>query len=169
MLVDLLTALAAVILLSQVLGRLFARLHQPPVIGEILAGLALGPSLLGRLLPEVQHAIIPTAALSPMNATAQLGVVLYMFLVGLELDGGAIRRQLRATLALSSATVVVPLLAGAALALVLYPRFSPASVPQGIFVLFISVSMCVTAFPVLARLLADRGMTAPIRKAPKIA
>ena len=159
MLVDLLTALAAVILLSQLLGRLFARLHQPPVIGEILAGLALGPSLLGRFFPEVQHAIFPAAALTPVNATAQLGVVLYMFLVGLELDAGVVRRQLRATLALAGSTIVVPLLGGAALALVLYPRFSPASVPQGIFVLFISVSMCVTAFPVLARILADRGMT----------
>jgi hypothetical protein len=135
-LVDLLTARATVILLSQLLGRLVARLHRPLVIGEILAGLAMGPSLLGRFLPEVQHAIFPATALTPINVTAQLGVVLYMFLIGLELDAGVVRRQL-----------------------VLYPRFSPASVPHGIFVLFIGVSMCVTAFPVLARILADCGMT----------
>lgn len=159
MVLDLLTALAAVILLAQGLGRVFARFHQPPVVGEIVAGLMLGPSLLGWAAPDIQRGLIAPGAMPSLAVIAQLGAVLYMFLVGLDLDGAAVRRRLRATVALSSATIMVPLLGGVVLGFVLYPRFAPPDVAPSSFALFLGVSMSVTAFPVLARILTDRGLS----------
>lgn len=127
---ELLIALASVILLGQLLGRLLARLHQPPVIGEIAAGIALGPSLLGWLHAGLQQTLIPLSVLPSLGVAAQLGVVLYMFVVGLELDAGAVRRHLRSAIALSCASIIVPLINGAALALVLYPHLSSMDVSR---------------------------------------
>jgi Kef-type K+ transport system membrane component KefB len=155
---DLLTALAAVILLAQGLGRVSAWLQQPPVIGEIVAGLILGPSVLGLFAPDVQRLLIGPGALPSLAVVAQLGGVLYMFLVGLDVDSGAVRRQLRATVTLASASILVPLLGGALLGIALYPHFAPSTVARGSFVLFFGVAMSVTAFPVLARILEDRKL-----------
>jgi Kef-type K+ transport system membrane component KefB len=152
-----LIALAAVIITGQVLARLLAKFHQPPVIGEVIAGILLGPSLLG---PEISGAILPAAVAPSLGLIAQIGVVLYMFLVGLELHLGVVRERAREILVVSHAGIAVPFLLGAWLALFLYPRLSSADVPFTSFALFMGVAMSVTAFPVLARILADRGMTA---------
>jgi Kef-type K+ transport system membrane component KefB len=152
-------ALAAVIVIGRALSLLLAHLRQPPVIGEVLAGIMLGPSLLGRVAPELGAYILPAAITPALTLVAQLGVVLYMFLVGLELNLDRVGSRARATVAISHASIVVPFVLGSCLALYLYPRFSTSDVPFTSFALFIGVAMSITAFPVLARILADRGMT----------
>src|SRR6266481_9225883 len=134
----------------------FRNAHQPPVVGEILAGILLGPSLLGRLAPGASAYLFPPAVGPFLNIIAQVGVILYMFLVGLELDPALLRKRGHATVAISHASIIAPFLLGALIALMLYPRLSTSDVPFTCFSLFLGVSMSVTAFPVLARILTDR-------------
>jgi Kef-type K+ transport system membrane component KefB len=157
-LLHVLLSLLVVILVSRALGALFRHLQQPPVIGEVLAGLALGPSLLGRVAPQAQAVLLPSAIAPQLGIIAQLGILLFMFLIGLELDTRLLRKHSRTTLAISHASMVVPFLAGATLALWLYPVLSSRDVGFTAFSLFLAASMSVTAFPVLARVLGDRGM-----------
>jgi Kef-type K+ transport system membrane component KefB len=151
-----LLALAVVIIAARMLGALFRRAHQPPVVGEIVAGVMLGPSLLGHFAPSASAYLFPPAIGPFLNMISQVGIILYMFLVGLELDPSLLRRRGHATVAISHASITVPFLLGSALALVLYPRLSNSGVPFTNFALFLGVSMAVTAFPVLARILTDR-------------
>ena len=128
------------------------------MIGEIIAGVVLGPSVLGRLAPSVASYVLPTSVAPFLNVIAQVGVILYMFLVGLEVDPKLLRHRGHATVAISHASILAPFLMGALLAVFLYPSFSPASVSFTSFSLFIGVAMSITAFPVLARILTDRGI-----------
>ncbi|HEY8021957.1 MAG TPA: cation:proton antiporter [Thermoanaerobaculia bacterium] len=157
-LLHVLVALVTIIVTARLLGALFKACHQPPVIGEVVAGIVLGPSLLGRLAPGVYAAVLPAAVAPHLNVLAQVGVILFLFLVGLELDTEALRRGTHATIAISHASIVVPFLLGSALALAIYPALSSRDVPFTVFALFLGVSMSVTAFPVLARILTDRGL-----------
>jgi Kef-type K+ transport system membrane component KefB len=157
-LVHVLLALVVIILASRSLGALFRLAHQPAVVGEILAGLCLGPSLLGRFAPELQAFLLPASVAPFLGILAQIGVILFMFIVGLELDTGLLRKRSHATLAISHASIVAPFLLGATFALWLYPRMSSSDVPFTVFALFAGVSVSVTAFPVLARILTDRRM-----------
>jgi Kef-type K+ transport system membrane component KefB len=159
MLLHLLAALAAVVLLGRLLGRAFRSIGQPPVIGEVVAGILLGPSLLGRISPDAFGFLLPASVAPSLGLLSQLGVVLYMFLVGVELDTAVFRSQLRSTVTIALASVAVPFGLGVFLATTLYPRFSPAGVTSTHFALFLGVAMSITAFPVLARILADRGIT----------
>jgi len=152
-----LLALAVVIAAARAVGFVFRRLGQPPVIGEVIAGILLGPSLLGQAWPAAAAYVLPSVA-PFLSVIAQVGIVLYMFLVGLELNPAYLRRNPNAVLAISHASIIVPFLLGAALSIVLYPLFATSDVPFTVFVLFMGVSMSVTAFPVLARILTDRGM-----------
>ena len=148
----LLLALAAIVALGRLLGRLFAYVHQPPVIGEVVAGILLGPSLIG---PGFSALILPPATGPTLGVIAQLGVVLYMFMVGVDLNPGLLKRRAQATVAISHTSIVLPFLLGAALALFLYPRYSSSGVAFTPYALFIGVAMSITAFPVLARILSD--------------
>lgn len=153
-----LLAMAAVILAGRIISAIIAPLGQPPVIAEILAGIALGPSLLGRLAPGMGEFLLPASAAPYLSVVAQLGVILYMFVIGLELDTTLLRNRGHITVAISHASIVVPFLLGAVLALALYPIVSSSDVPFTVFALFLGTSMSVTAFPVLSRILTDRGM-----------
>jgi len=155
---QLLVALLTIIGASRLMGAVFARFHQPPVIGEVLAGIMLGPSLLGMVAPQVTAALFPTTVIPLLGVVAQLGVLLFMFLVGLELNTNVLREQPHATVAISHASILAPFLLGAALALALYPTLSSRDVPFLAFALFLGISLSVTAFPVLARILTDRGL-----------
>jgi Kef-type K+ transport system membrane component KefB len=157
-LVHVLVALAAVLVTGRLLGLLFRRVGQPPVIGEVVGGILLGPSLLGQVWPAAAAFVLPPEVAPFLGVISQLGVIFYMFLVGLELDLGLLRQSARATIAISQACIVVPFLLGAALALGLYPRLSGGEVPFGSFALFVGVATSVTAFPVLARILTDLRM-----------
>ncbi|HVA49482.1 MAG TPA: cation:proton antiporter [Pirellulales bacterium] len=158
-LVHVLLLLAVVVALGRLMSRLLARWRQPPVIGEILAGIALGPSLLGHFWPGASEFLLPADVAPYLNVLAQLGVVLYMFVVGLELNAGLLRDRAHATIAISHASILAPFLLGALLALWLYPRLSSQDVRFTSFALFLGAAMSVTAFPVLARILSDRGLT----------
>ncbi|HUA33180.1 MAG TPA: cation:proton antiporter [Candidatus Binataceae bacterium] len=153
-----LIALAVVIAVARMGGMLFRLLRQPAVVGEIVAGIALGPSLLGRVWPEASVYILPPMVAPFLDVLAQLGIILYMFLVGLELDPKMVARHGRAAVTISHASIVTPFLLGAALALVLYPDVGASGIPFTGFSLFMGVSMSVTAFPVLSRILADLGL-----------
>jgi Kef-type K+ transport system membrane component KefB len=153
-----LTALVTVIIAARLLGALFRRFHQPPVMGEVLAGILLGPSFLGWLAPGIAGMLISPAATQPLGVIAQLGVLLFMFLVGLELNIGVFRRNPHSIILISQAGIAVPFLLGSALALWLYPKFSSDNVSFTAFALFLGISMSITAFPVLARILSDRKL-----------
>lgn len=155
----LLVALTVVVIVGRILGSLFSYIQQPPVIGEVLAGIMLGPSLLGQISPEAYAYILPGSVAPFLGIVAQLGVILYMFLVGLELNPDHLRGQVHATVATSHASIVAPFVLGATLSLYLYPRFSTSDVPFTNFALFLGIAMSITAFPVLARILTDRNMT----------
>lgn len=158
-LLHLLLALATVIVAGYVLGRLLKAIGQPPVIGETLAGIALGPSILGRIAPAIAHQVLPAAVAPSLGIVAQIGVILYMFLVGLELNGDLLRGRAHVTVLTSHASIVTPFVLGSMLALALYPRLSTNDVSFTTFAMFMGVAMSVTAFPVLARILTDRRMS----------
>ncbi len=154
--VHVLLALALVIASARALGVLFRWVHQPPVVGEMIAGILLGPSLLGHLAPSFAAYILPQSIAPLLNVISQFGVILYMFLVGLELDISSLRGHAQATITISHASIVTPFILGSLLALLLYPQLSNNAVSFTSFSLFLGVSMSVTAFPVLARILTDR-------------
>jgi len=155
-LLQVLVALAAVIVTGLILARCFAYLGQPPVIGEVVAGLVLGPSLIG---PAASAWILPPSVAPFLGVIAQVGVLLYMFTVGLELHADLLRHRAVATVITSHASIIVPFVLGTLLALALYPRLSSSDVPFTSFALFMGVAMSITAFPVLARILTDRHMS----------
>lgn len=158
-LAHLLLALTVVIVAARVVGFAFRRLSQPPVVGEMIAGILLGPSLLGQHWPDVAAFLIPPSTTPALSAIGQIGVILFMFLVGVHLDPSVMRQRARAVVAISQASIVVPFALGAGLATLLYTTYATSDVPLGVFVLFMGLSMSVTAFPVLARILSDRGMS----------
>lgn len=154
-----LLALAVIILTARLTGAAIALIGQPTVIGEVFGGIMLGPSLLGYVAPELYAQLLPSNVGSFLGVYSQLGVILYLFLAGLELDLSVIRKSGHAALAISHASIIVPFILGSALALLLYPVLSSADVSFTVFALFVGVSLSVTAFPVLARILTDRKMS----------
>ena len=153
-----LLALAAVIVVGRLLGRVFRYVGQPPVIGEVVAGILLGPSLLGWISPSVAAFVLPTSVAPYLGVIAQIAVILYMFLVGLEFDAAMLQKKGHAAAAISHVSIIAPFLLGGLFALWLYPRMGTAGVPFDVFALFLGISMSVTAFPVLARILTDRNL-----------
>jgi Kef-type K+ transport system membrane component KefB len=157
-LAPLLLQFIAILIAARVLGRLFRLAGQPLVIAEIAAGLALGPSVLGVIWPEGFAHLFAPASLPALGALAQLGLVFFMFLVGLEFDPRLLRGQVRASFLVSLAGSVFPLVLGAAVAVPLHATLAPPGVGQLGFALFLGTAMSITAFPVLARILAERRM-----------
>jgi Kef-type K+ transport system membrane component KefB len=153
-----LLALVSILLLGRWLGKLFVHFEQPRVIGEMVAGIMLGPSLLGRIWPDAMHFIVPVDVAPYLGIIAQIGVILYMFLIGLELNAELLRSRAHATVVISHASIVAPLLLGCLLSLWLYPKLGTATASFTSFALFMGVAMSITAFPVLARILTDRNM-----------
>jgi Kef-type K+ transport system membrane component KefB len=154
---SILVQLAVIIVAARATGTLFRIARQPAVVGEMFAGILLGPSFLGHFFPS-EHARLFTDASRPaLNFVAQAGVVLFMFVVGTRIELDVFRRHSRAIVATAAASIAVPFVLGLLLASQLYPRFG-AGVPELPFVLFIATALSVTAFPVLARILTDRGL-----------
>jgi Kef-type K+ transport system membrane component KefB len=155
----LLSQIAVVLLAGQLMGRLLGRIGQPRVMGEMLAGIMLGPSLLGWVAPGASAALFPASSLGFVNVLSQIGLVFFMFLVGLELDLRLLRGQGRVAVMTSHASIIAPFFMGSVLALLLYPRLSDDSVSFTAFALFMGAAMSVTAFPVLARMITEWGIT----------
>ena len=155
MLLHFILALAVIVLTARLLGVLFHALHQPSVMGEMVAGLLLGPLVLGRAWPAVERFLFPESVTPAIAVLAQAGVLLYLFVLGLEPE---LPPRVSSALVLVVASIAVPLGMGGVLAAWLHPRFAPTGVGFPVFALFIGVSISVTAFPVLARILSDRGL-----------
>ena len=153
-----LLALVLILLLGRWLGKLFIHFGQPRVIGEMVAGIMLGPSLLGHFWPQATAFILPPHAQPSLKIIAELGIILYMFLIGLELNAGLLRSRAHATVVISHASILTPFLLGTILALWLFPQLGTPDVSFRSFALFMGVAMSITAFPVLARILSDRRM-----------
>ena len=154
----LLLQIATIIVASRGVGWLFRRLHQPQVVGEMAAGIMLGPSLLGWAAPNISAVLFPPASLGYLNTLSEVGLIVFMFLVGLELQPRQLRGRGTTALVVSHASIVFPFCLGAALALYLYPHLSDDSVTFTSFALFMGAAMSVTAFPVLARILTERDL-----------
>jgi Kef-type K+ transport system membrane component KefB len=157
-LLQLLVALTAILLVSRICGGLFARLGQPRVLGEIVAGIALGPSVFGAVAPTIAVRLISPSVLGPLTAIGELGLILFMFLVGLEFDLGLVRRKGHVALLVSHTSICLPFLGGVVLGLCSYAAWYEGTVPFLPFVLFMGLAMSVTAFPVLTRILRDRNL-----------
>ncbi len=155
----LLLQVIVIVLAARILGILFRRIGQPPVIGEMIAGILLGPSLLGLVAPGVQTFLFPAASLDALRMLSQIGVILFMFVVGIELDVQHLRQKAHAAVLVSHASIIVPFFLGCGAALLLYRSLAPAGTPFIAFALFIGVAMSITAFPVLARILEERRMS----------
>lgn len=154
----LLLQVTLIVAATRLMGALFARMKQPPVIGEMVAGILLGPSLFGMLTPAGMDFVFPASSLGSLKLLSQLGVVLFMFLVGMDLDLSHLRKKAHAAVMVSHASILLPLLLGVALALFLYTSYAPEGVAFSSFALFMGVAMSITAFPVLARILEERKL-----------
>jgi Kef-type K+ transport system membrane component KefB len=144
---------------ARLLGWLMGKLGQPSVVGEIVAGILLGPSLLGWLAPDFFLFLFAPASLGNLNLISQLGLVLFMFIVGMELDLRLLRRSALDVVLISQSSIVLPYVLGIVLAWFLYQNYAPAGVGFMPFALFIGIAMSITAFPVLARIAQERGLT----------
>ena len=157
-LLTLITQIAVVLLVARAMGWLFRRIHQPQVVGEMAAGILLGPSLLGWVAPGVSASLFPPESLGYLNTLSQVGLIFFMFLVGLEFNPRLLRGRGHAAMVTSHVSIIVPFFLGSALALFLYPRLSDSSVTFTAFALFMGAAMSITAFPVLARILTERNL-----------
>lgn len=157
-LAQLLLSIAVVVALCKAVGLLMQRIGQPPVIGEIAAGVLLGPSVLGALWPAGAAAVLPPAVVPQLNVVAQLGVVFFLMLAGLEVNVSLLRGRGRLALLVSHVSIAFPFMLGVGLAALAYARFAPQGVGFLAFALFFGISMSVTALPVLVRILQDTGL-----------
>ena len=155
----LLLQILLIIMVSRIFSIILTFIGQPSVVGEILAGIFLGPSAMGLLFPGFFHFIFPDNSLGTLQFLSEIGLAFFMFIIGMELDISNIRSKARSALLVSNASIAVPLLMGVALAYYLYSSYSPPGVGFLAFCLFIGISLSITAFPVLARILQERGMT----------
>ena len=128
-------------------------------MGEMIAGIVLGPSVLGLFFPQAMSFLFPASSLETLRLLSQIGVVLFMFIVGMELNIRHLREKGSAAVMISHASIIVPFLLGTALSLFLYRELAPRETSFNAFALFIGVAMSITAFPVLARILEDRGLS----------
>ena len=154
----LILSIGIVLLTTHVFGWIFHHIHQPRVVGEMTAGILLGPSLFGRFFPGTFAFVFPASSMPALTVLSQVGLLLFMFVVGLEVDLKRILRQPAAVVLISNVSIVLPLVMGVGLAKVLYPEFAVKQVPFSTFALFMGTAMSITAFPVLARILKERNL-----------
>ncbi len=143
-----------IICFTQILSLLLGRIRQPRVIAEVIGGVLLGPTVMGRI-PNFTNTIFPATSIHILSITSTIGLVFFLFLIGIEVDIGLIRRNAKASLAISAAGLIVPLGLGAALAIPIFNNFADDGVKYGYFVLFVAVAVGITAFPVLCRILTE--------------
>ena len=154
----LLLQIIAILVAVRIFSYLFKYLGQPGVIGEIVAGIVLGPSVLGHFFPGAFEFLFEPSSLVPLNVISQIGLVLFMFVIGMELDLSVVRRKASETLVISHASIIVPFFLGLVLAYWVYPEFGAHHAPFLSFALFIGISVSITAFPVLARIVQERNL-----------
>lgn len=154
----LLAQIITIIIVARFFGWVFRKIGQPTVIGEIIAGIVLGPSLLGMYFPEFSNVLFPAASLGNLQFLSQIGLILFMFVIGMELDLKVLKNKANEALVISHASIIIPFALGIGLAYFVYYRFAPASIEFLSFSLFMGIAMSITAFPVLARIVQERGI-----------
>lgn len=155
----LLVQLILIVLLARVFGALFVKLGQPAVIGEMIAGIVLGPSVVGTLFPAASHFIFPSGSLGTLRMLSQVGIILFMFVVGMELDLKHLRSKADTAIMVSHISIIFPYFLGVLFSLFIYRSYASANVSFLSFALFMGIAMSITAFPVLARILDERNLT----------
>jgi Kef-type K+ transport system membrane component KefB len=150
--------LIVIIIAARAFAFIFQKIGQPAVMGEIIAGIALGPSLLGAMLPEFSAALFPATSFGNLQMLSQVGLILFMFVIGMELDLNIIKQKAKAAVFISYASIIIPFALGASLAYFMYAKFAPANIPFYAFALFMGIAMSITAFPVLARIIRERNI-----------
>jgi len=150
--------LFVVITISYSVGWIFTRCGQPAVVGEMMAGVLLGPSLFGLVAPHAFQFVFAAASLDPLHLLSQVGVCLFMFAVGMEMDWAELRQKASTAIIVSHAGIAIPCLLGVGLSYAFYDRLAQPGAPFAAFALFVAISMSITAFPVLVRILQDRGI-----------
>ena len=155
----LLMQIIVIVITARLFGFLFNKINQPAVIGEIVAGIVLGPSVIGLLFPQFSHFIFPVASLGNLQFLSQVGLVLFMFVIGMELDLSVVAKQAFGAVVISHASIIIPYTLGMGLAFFLYNEFAPANISFLSFALFMGIAMSITAFPVLARIIQEKGLT----------
>jgi Kef-type K+ transport system membrane component KefB len=154
----LLAQIVTIIFVARLLGWLCTKIGQPTVIGEIVAGIILGPSLIGYYFPGFSSALFPVHSLGNLQFISQIGLILFMFIVGMELDLKVLKNKAHDAVVISHASIIIPFALGMGLAYFIYSSFAPEGVPFSSFGMFLGISMSVTAFPVLARIMQERGI-----------
>ena len=155
----LLLQIIVIILFARLFGFLFKKIGQPAVIGEIVAGIVLGPSIIGLIFPQVNLFLFPETSLTSLHFISQIGLILFMFVIGMELDLKAIGKQAYSAMVISHTSTIIAYTLGMGLAYFLYNRYAPAGVSFLSFSLFMGITMSITAFPVMARILQEKKMT----------
>lgn len=149
----------SIIVVSRIFGYIFNKIGQPTVIGEIVAGIALGPSLLGLFFPEISAFLFAPGSMPNLQFLSQVGLILFMYVIGMELDLKVLRNQAHEAVVISHASIIIPYFLGMGLAYYMYQEFAPANVSFLSFALFMGIAMSITAFPVLARIIQERDLT----------
>lgn len=155
----LLLQMVSILLFARVMGFIFSKLGQPTVIGEILAGIVLGPSVLGNFFPDAFSFLFSPGSLDSIYIISQIGLVLFMFIIGMELNLSALKSKIREVIVISHASIIIPFFLGMLLAYFLYVEFASGMTGFLPFALFIGISMSITAFPVLARIIQEKDLT----------
>ena len=154
----LLAQIITIIIIARFFGWVFRKIGQPSVIGEIIAGIVLGPSLLGLYFPEFSLTLFPAASLGNLQFLSQIGLILFMFVIGMELDLKVLQNRAKDAIVISHASILFPFALGVGLAYFVYFKFAPEGVAFLPFALFMGIAMSITAFPVLARIVQERGI-----------
>jgi Kef-type K+ transport system membrane component KefB len=154
----LLAQIVTIIFVARLFGWICKKIGQPTVIGEIIAGIVLGPSLIGLYFPEFSSALFPAQSLGNLQFLSQIGLILFMFVVGMELDLKVLKIKAQDAVVISHASIIIPFALGMGLAYFIYQSFSPQGVQFLSFGLFLGIAMSITAFPVLARIVQERGL-----------
>ncbi|HSY61673.1 MAG TPA: cation:proton antiporter [Cytophaga sp.] len=154
----LLAQIITIIIVARLLGWVCKKIGQPSVIGEIIAGIILGPSLIGMYFPEFSAALFPAKSLGNLQFLSQIGLILFMFIVGMEIDLKVLRNKAHEAVVISHASIIIPFALGMGLAFFTYQSFAPEGIQFLSFALFMGIAMSITAFPVLARIVQERGI-----------
>lgn len=154
----LLVQIITIIIAARLLGWICKKIGQPSVIGEIAAGIILGPSFVGMYFPELSAALFPVQSLGNLQFLSQIGLILFMFMVGMELDLKTLKNKAFDAFIISQTSIIVPFALGMGLAYFIYLSFAPQGVHFLSFGLFLGIAMSITAFPVLARIVQERGI-----------
>lgn len=165
----LLFQIITIVVVARIFGWIFRKIGQPSVIGEIIAGIVLGPSLFGLYFPDMKEALFPSDSLGNLQLLSQVGLILFMFVIGMELDLKVLKNKANEAVVISHASIIIPFALGIGLSYYIYPNFVPQhidsvtkalvyDIPFLSFSLFMGIAMSITAFPVLARIVQERGI-----------